>query len=264
MLPFVASQVDFVILRETPDFLAVDKPAGVLVHPTKPGGPRTLWDELRALLAYEVANAGNISILTRLDRETSGIVLVAKTSSAARELSLALQAGRIEKTYEAIVFGWPEPLEWSVDAPILRLGEVEPFRVWLKRGVHRKGAPSSTRFKVKQRFLASDGTRLAHVEASPKTGRTHQIRVHLSHSGHPIVGDKIYARGEDWYLKFIEQGWTAAMQEALLLPRQALHASRLSFSLGGCSHTISSPLAADLRQLLSDNLPARIDTRRQK
>jgi 23S rRNA pseudouridine1911/1915/1917 synthase len=250
VLGSVGPQVQFAVVQETPHFIAVDKPPGVLVHPTKPGGPRTLWDELRGLLAYEIINGGSISILTRLDRETSGIVLVAKTVSAARELSLALRSGQIKKTYLAITFGWPDAREWTVNAPIRRLGEIEPFRVWLKRGVHAGGSPSITCFRVLHRFETPGGLRLSLIEASPKTGRTHQIRVHLAHSGFPIVGDKLYAQGEEWYLKFIEQGWTAEMENVLLLSRHALHASELEFTLLNKNYLLHSSLPQDFKKLL--------------
>jgi 23S rRNA pseudouridine1911/1915/1917 synthase len=85
-------QADFEIIGETPDLIAVNKPAGLLVHPTKPGGPRTLWDALKDLLGYEIANGGQVSLINRLDRETSGLVLVAKNASAARRA--ATTAGR--------------------------------------------------------------------------------------------------------------------------------------------------------------------------
>ena len=100
-------QADFRILGETPDLMAVEKPAGLLVHPSKPGGPRTLWDALRDVLSYEIANGGQVSLINRLDRETSGIVLVAKTSAAARRAAIAMQEGQIQKTYLALVAGHP-------------------------------------------------------------------------------------------------------------------------------------------------------------
>jgi len=249
VLGAVGPQAHFVILRETPDFIAVDKPPGVLVHPTKPGGPRTLWDELRGLLAYEVVNGGNVSILTRLDRETSGVVLVAKTATAARELSAALQAGRVQKKYLAVVFGWPQSDVWTVDAPIIRLGEVEPFRVWLRRGVHPGGDAARTGLRVLQRWKAADGSPLALLEARPQTGRTHQIRVHLASCGHPVVGDKIYARGEEWYLRFVAEGWTGEMEKVLLHSRHALHATGLEFNFAGEHFCIHSPWPEDLQPL---------------
>ena len=98
-------QVPFRILGETTDLLAVEKPPFLLVHPSKPGGPVTLWDRLRELLAYEVASGGQVSLINRLDRETSGIVLVAKNAVAARACSMAMARGEIGKEYMAIVTG---------------------------------------------------------------------------------------------------------------------------------------------------------------
>ena len=88
---------DFSIVAETADFMVVEKPPFLLVHPTKPGGPPTLWKQLRELLAFEIANGGQVSIVNRLDRETSGLVLVAKTSAAARRFGLLMQRRRLKK-----------------------------------------------------------------------------------------------------------------------------------------------------------------------
>src|SRR6516164_9071549 len=95
------------IVYEDHRFLLVDKPANLLVHPTSPGGPNTLWDELKKFLAYEMVNGGQIAFVNRLDRETSGLILVAKTSEAARSLGRLITQQRVRKTYSAIVFGWP-------------------------------------------------------------------------------------------------------------------------------------------------------------
>ncbi len=243
-----AAPVNFTVLGETRALIAVDKPAGVLIHPSKPDGPRTLWDELRELLAYEIATGGQVSIINRLDRETSGVVLIAKDLAAARACATAMQAGQITKEYEAIVWGWPETDTFTVNAPILRLGEKSSSKIWLKRAVHPAGAVAVTEFSVIERLTLSGG-RISRVRARPLTGRTHQIRVHLTHAGFPVVGDKIYGPDEEWYLRFVEGGWTDDMAKALWLPRHALHSARLALELDGVRHAWTSPLPADLADL---------------
>ncbi len=204
----------------------VDKPAHLIVHPTNPGHPPTLWDGLRELLAYELANGGRLSIITRLDRETSGLVLVAKHREAARELSLAMERGELEKTYHALVWGWPGEDRFVIDAPLTRRGEIEPSRVWVRQVVHPSGRACRTEVRVERRFERA-GERYALLECRPRTGRMHQIRAHLHHAGFPIVGDKLYGPDEGCYLEFIETGWTPALEAVLKLDRQALHASGL-------------------------------------
>jgi len=144
------------------------------------------------------------------------------------------------------VWGWPERDEWEVDAPMLRLGSVEPFRVWLKQGIHPAGSEARTRFRVERRFrrATANGSEFALVRAFPETGRTHQIRVHLAHSGHAIVGDKIYGPDEACYLEFIETGWTPALAGRLLLARHALHSAVLRSASRGLSW--HAPLPRDL------------------
>lgn len=242
----------FRILGETPDLIAVDKPPFLLVHPSKPGGPMTLWDRLRELLAYEIAGGGQVSLVNRLDRETSGIVLVAKTAAAARACTMAMARGEVAKEYLAVVTGWPPLDEWKVEAPILRQGEVTDSRIWLKRMVHPDGAPSLTEFSVVRRIEHPGFGKLALVHCVPKTGRTHQIRVHLAHSGHAVVGDKIYGPSEECYLEFIESGWGPALKERLWLPRHALHSCVLEVPHGGSRHRWESLLPGDLRMLFDE------------
>lgn len=219
----------FTSVDETNDYIVVEKPAPLLVHPSTPGNPPTLWDGLRQLLAYEIANGGQVSIINRLDRETSGLVLVAKSSTAARHFSVAMQERRIGKEYLALVWGWPVENRFTVDEPILRKGAVSPSPIWLKQTVHPDGAPARTECDVLERFTAdtTNGARFAIIRCRPMTGRMHQIRVHLAHCGHPVVGDKIYGPDENCYLAFIEHGWTESLRERLLLPRHALHSSVL-------------------------------------
>jgi 23S rRNA pseudouridine1911/1915/1917 synthase len=223
-------KLKFKIIDESADYIVVDKPAFLLTHPTKPDNRATLWKELRELLAFEIANGGQVSIVNRLDRETSGLVMVAKTAEAARRFGLLMQQQRLHKEYLAVVSGWPEWKTKTVDAPLDRQGKHRHSAIWLKQTIDPKGAAAVTEFKVERRFKrsTSSGNQFALIRAIPKTGRTHQIRVHLSSLDHPIVGDKIYGPNEKLYLKFIETGWTKKLERELLLPRHALHSTRLA------------------------------------
>ena len=223
----------------------MDKPAHLMVHPSNPGNPPTLWDGLRLLLAYELANGGQISIITRLDRETSGVVLIAKHRGMARTMSKAMERGEFSKTYLAVVSGWPVEDEFVIDAPLVRKGEVESSPVWVRQIAHPSGKACFTEISVKRRFQrAIDGeTRpFSLLECRPRTGRMHQIRAHLHHAGFPILGDKLYGPDERCYLEFIETGWSPALARRLLLDRQALHAHRLEWR----DFVWVCPLSADL------------------
>jgi 23S rRNA pseudouridine1911/1915/1917 synthase len=222
--------------------VVVNKPPFLLIHPTKPNGAPTLWKQLRELLAFEIASGGQVSIVNRLDRETSGLVLVAKTAAAARDFGLLMQRHSLRKEYLAIVWGWPGWEHKLVDAPLDRQGKHQDSVIWLKQMIHAAGAPAQTEFFVERRFKRSACTegcgfyeisfgphqKFSLIRAIPRTGRTHQIRVHLASIGHPIVGDKIYGPDEQLYLRFIETGWTHDLEQRLLLPRHALHSAKLA------------------------------------
>jgi 23S rRNA pseudouridine1911/1915/1917 synthase len=291
-----ASSLRFTIVDEADDYIVVDKPPFLLTHPTKPDQRTTLWKELRDLLAFEIANGGQVSIVNRLDRETSGLVLVAKTVAAARRFGLLMQEHRLHKEYLAIVWGWPKWETKIVDAPLARQGKHQPSAIWLKQMIHPDGAPALTEFRVEQRFTApkafasggstsppspaasrlgrdrdwaerrEDGgegrieiqrrncvfseNKFALIRAIPKTGRTHQIRVHLASLGHSVVGDKIYGPNEQLYLEFIETGWTPNLERQLLLPRHALHSTKLAIEN---AHEWNSQLPQDLIRFVDDS-----------
>lgn len=193
-----------------------------------------------------------MSLINRLDRETSGIVLVAKNKAAARELSMAMERREFRKSYHALVWGWPEDDSFTVDEPILRKGEITPSPIWVRQMVHPEGKASRTRFEVEQRFekATTNGDRFSLLRCIPETGRMHQIRVHAAHAGFSIVGDKIYGPDQQCYLDFIEDGWTEQLARTLLMSRQALHAS----GFGWNDSEWSCPLPTDMRSFIEESV----------
>lgn len=230
----VRNDPDFSVIAETDDYIVVDKPAPLLVHPSVPGNPPTLLDGLQALLAYDIANGAALSIINRLDRETSGVVLVAKNKATARQFGIAMQNREVEKEYLALAHGEAPSQRFTIDAPILRAGEVEKSEIWVKQIPHPDGAACLTEFEVIRQAGGLPDDPLTRpttlLRCLPKTGRMHQIRVHLKHAGLPMIGDKIYGPDQRCYLEFIETGWTPKLAGKLLLPRQALHCSRMAIA----------------------------------
>ncbi|MFD0892743.1 RNA pseudouridine synthase [Luteolibacter ambystomatis] len=241
---------DFHVLGESDDWIVVNKPAPLIVHPANGKVEPNLLGGVETLLMYEMENGAALSIITRLDRETSGVVLIAKHRDAARDLSRIFERREARKEYLAIVHGWPKFDTWTSDAPILRAGEVGPSPIWLRQMVHPEGRECETGFWVERRFLR-EGREFALVRCFPKTGRMHQIRVHLAHSGYPIVGDKLYSGDGAEYMEWMRDDWTPALQERLLLRRHALHAAMLGIPWGGREVAWEAGLAADLAEFMA-------------
>jgi 23S rRNA pseudouridine1911/1915/1917 synthase len=229
---------DFAILYEDASVMVIDKPAGLPMHTTAKFWKNTLTALLRERYPDEPMQMAH-----RIDRETSGVLLIARTREAASFLTLAFAHRRVRKTYLAVVVGQP-PDEGLIDQPIKLVDS--PSRVMM--GPAPDGLPAVTRFRVVERFAAH-----ALVEAFSETGRQHQIRVHFAHLGHALVGDKLYAGGEDFFMRACDEGMSPEMLEAVGgLPRHALHAHRLTFPHPDtrAEQTVESPLAPDLRAFL--------------
>lgn len=239
----------FLVIDETEDWVIVDKPAPLIVHPANNKPEPTLLGGLKKLFAYEIENGACLGIVTRLDRETSGIVLVAKHTAAARELGMIFERREAHKEYLAIVRGWPEHDTWTCNARICRAGDIGISDIWVRQVTDPRGKYCSTRFIVEQRF-EREGRRFSLVRCFPETGRMHQIRVHLAAGGFPIVGDKLYSGDGSEYLAWMKDGWDSELSAKLGLPRQALHAASLGVNWEGSDVFWEAALPADLQDFI--------------
>lgn len=232
----------FSILAEDDCFMAIDKPAGLPMHTTA-----KFWKNTLVALLRERFPDQALQICHRLDRETSGVLLVARGPEAASFLKSAFAQRKVKKSYLALVHGAPAENTGVIDRP-MRLLET---KTRIMMGVVPDGLPAVTRFQVVRCFAEH-----ALVEAFPETGRQHQIRVHLACIGHPIVGDKLYGAGsgEQAFMDYCDTGLTPELLAAFDgLPRHALHAARLSFPHPRTHELISidSPLPADLLEYMN-------------
>ena len=223
------------ILFENADVLALDKPPGVSMATSSKEG-KSAEDAVRRLLAAcgLVAPDPLPLLVHRLDAGTSGVVLLAKTAAAHRALSLSFQERRVRKTYRALVWGHPVPAKGTIDRPLSR--DPDDGR---KMRVSSAGKPSVTRYATLRRFPS-----LADLELTPETGRTHQIRVHLSAKGHPIAGDDFYGGASRWHgVK------DRALREALArLAHPLLHAWRIEVEEMGID--VTAPLPGEYEGIL--------------
>ncbi|KAF0125191.1 MAG: 23S rRNA pseudouridine synthase [Elusimicrobia bacterium] len=226
-------ELDGWIIHHDEQVIVVNKPGDVLCHPSKDGPWSSLAGAVRARFGLAAAH-----LVFRLDRETSGVVVFAKNPEVAARLQTAMQRRQVGKTYLAIMTGGLRgPV--TVDQP---LGDDEDSPVYCKAGVRPDGQPAVTRFNP---LASGGGFTLARVVT--ETGRMHQIRAHAQWLGHNLVGDKIYGPDARCYLDFLDAGWTPALQERLLLPRQALHCAEIDMREAGLERVFSVPLPADLR-----------------
>jgi 23S rRNA pseudouridine1911/1915/1917 synthase len=243
--------IPLAILYEDDAIVVVDKPAGMIVHPARGHWEGTLASALAHHFGQLSGRGGPTrpGIVHRLDRDTSGVIVVAKNDQAHDVLAAQFKARTVNKEYLAIVAGVPDRDQDVIDEPI---GDHPTQRE--KKAIRRNdpsARPAVTHYQVLERFRG-----FALVCARPKTGRTHQIRIHLAHVGHPVLCDRLYGgRAEITELELIPHGQLPQDTSSLaapLLARQALHAHRLAIShpTSGERLEFAAPLPADMLQML--------------
>jgi len=224
----VPEAIPLTIIYQDGDIIVLDKPAGLTVHPA-PGHPTgTLVNALLAACPDLRGIPGTLrpGIVHRLDKDTSGLMVVAKNDRAQRALQRQLKERGVRKTYLALAKGVPAPREGTIEAPIGRHPKNRK-----KMAVVAGGREAITRYRVREEIASG---KYSLLEVEPITGRTHQIRVHMAAIGHPVIGDATYGRRSE------------------AIGRQFLHAHKLAFAmpLGGRTVEFQSPLPADLRNAL--------------
>ena len=224
---FIPEAIPIEIVYEDDDLLVINKQPGIVVHPTKGHHSHTIANGVMKYM-LDSKQSFKIRFINRLDMDTSGILVVAKNSHVQDDFTKQMANNKVEKKYIAVVKGILEHDEGIIDLPIGRLDIDRPERSVLHDNT---GADSITHYKVIERYKTGHTL----VELILKTGRTHQIRVHMSHIGHPVVGDHLYGGSN-----------------VLLIERQALHAHKLSFfkSITKEKLELEAPVPEDIAQLI--------------
>lgn len=236
----VAQDIPLVIVYEDADLIVIDKPAGMVVHPAVGNLDGTLVNALLHHCRDSLSGIGGVArpgIVHRIDKDTSGLLVVAKSDKAHEGLAHQFSTHNIDRLYSAIVYGIPNPAAGIVDTWIGRSNSDRK-----KMAVHPdgRGKRAVTHYRVIDRMRGA-----ALVECRLQTGRTHQVRVHLTHLGHPLIGDPVYGR---------ERKGFKSILETLGFKRQALHAKRLGFihPVSGKKLSFDSALPTDMQELLSE------------
>lgn len=224
------------IIFENEQFIAINKPSGLLSIPDRLGQEISVKDLLKQKL-------GSIYTVHRLDRDTSGVIVFAKTEEAHKDLSQLFEGREMEKYYVGLVYGQMMNTSGSIDAPIME----HPGKT-TKMMTHAKGKVSLTDYEVLESFRL-----YSWVQFRIHTGRTHQIRVHMQHIGHSIVCDEIYGDAKPVLLSSLKKNFKLAKiaeEEKPILSRLALHSYQLKFTLDGETFELEAPLPKDLRAVL--------------
>jgi 23S rRNA pseudouridine1911/1915/1917 synthase len=236
--------IPFPILYEDADLIVLDKPAGLVVHPAPGNEDGTLVNALLAHCGEQFTGIGDErrpGIVHRLDKDTSGIMVVAKTQVANNALTAAFAAHDLDRAYLALVWGLPSPMEGTIEGDIGR-DKRDRKRMAV---VTRSGKHALTRYRV----LRAWGAAVSLLECRLATGRTHQIRVHLANRGHPVVGDPLYLRRVPPVARSMPEPIRHRLQD---FPRQALHATRLGFAhpRTGVALSFTSEPPRDMTEIL--------------
>jgi 23S rRNA pseudouridine1911/1915/1917 synthase len=226
------------VIYEDDEILVVNKPAGLVCHPTKNGPLSSLIGRIRLHSGGTAAH-----LISRLDRETSGVTVAAKNSAVAGELGKIWQNRAVQKEYLALAHGFIGPDSGVIDFP---LGKDETSEVAIRDWVRADGALARTEYFVQKRF-SRDGENFSEVRLHPLTGRKHQLRIHLAALGHPIVGDKLYGRDASLYLAFVQDRLTKENRRLLILKCQALHCAALRWNWRGREMHFEALPEADFR-----------------
>ena len=242
------------VVLEHPSFLIVDKPAGWLVHPTRPDGTFTLIDWLRDQYPDEF-----LSLVSRLDRETSGLLLVARGKENASLFGKMQQRREIQKNYLALVHGYP-PSSGMIDQPLDRLGKHQPSRIYMRQAVVPGTYPAQTEFKTLQTRTHPKFGEISLVEASPRTGRLHQIRAHFEFIGFPVLNDKIYGQKDEVFIGYIDKDTRNEPKMA----RHSLHSFKLSFVFDTEAISQEIGLPEDLAEIWSTSKSLSLSSDRER
>ena len=225
------------IIFENDEFIALNKPAGLLSVPDRTQSTPSLKDML-------VEKYKQIFTVHRLDRETSGVIIYAKTAESHQFLSVIFQERAVEKTYYGIVWGVPASNSGIIELPITEHPEKNGTMI-----VHRKGKPASTGFELLENF-----GKYSFIKFDLYTGRTHQIRLHMKETGHPILCDPLYGDGKPVFVSSLKKNYNLSGfdEEKPILDRLALHSAKVSFTDShGKLFTLEAEMPKDLRALLS-------------